>query len=205
MFEIVLSGSSQGATGVDLLLRSQDEIRVEGRDGTFRALAEPPQRLSRLARMAGAVTFSKEMRAAGRLLLKLADLRFSRAALRLTRDPESGLVLQSLSLDGENVRVTGSGKIPPAPEVPLLDHPLTASLGIAARGDPAIVLDGVGLLEKAADAAGFRPLNRPIRLAGTLGAPDASDLHRTLNEAAANARGSFGIALRKVLELIELP
>ena len=84
------------------------------------------------------------------------------------------------------------------PGLPLALSPMEANLDIATRGDMSILFDGMGLLEKDADRQGFRPMNRSLSVGGSLAEPDTSALWESLDEAAANARGSFGLGLRAI-------
>jgi hypothetical protein len=76
--------------------------------------------------------------------------------------------------------------------------PLDASVSLATRQDMSILFDGMGLLREDEDSGGYRALSRPITITGTLSEPDTSDLWLMLDEAAANARGLFGMGLRGI-------
>ena len=75
--EIALNGV--GLNPLDLGLSSLGAIRLSGRDGVFRGLAASAGTGSTAARTVGALTFSRELRAVGRLLDGLGELRFHRS------------------------------------------------------------------------------------------------------------------------------
>jgi hypothetical protein len=96
------------------------------------------------------------------------------------------------------LRLEGEGQVTLERQGPLLMSPLDASITLATRKDMSILFDGMGLLRKEEDSGGYRALVRPITIAGTLSEPDTSDLWLMLDEAAANARGLFGLGLRGI-------
>ena len=61
-----------------------------------------------------------------------------------------------------------------------------------------MLFDGMGLLELGTDDQGYRPLTRPVTVGGTVAEPDTGDFYAMLDEAAANAGGSFGLGLRAI-------
>jgi hypothetical protein len=76
----------------------------------------------------------------------------------------------------------------------------------AARGDVAILFDGMKLLVEEGDDASeqdYRAFVRPIRITGTPAEPDASAFWALLDEGAENARGSFGVGLRTLNRKLE--
>jgi hypothetical protein len=200
-FRLDMTTRGSGPDPVVALLESRAEILAEGADGMFRGLVPGAKTASRLVRAAGALTFSKEMRATGRLIARLQDLEVHEARVRLERDPSRGLILDSLDVRSEGLVVHGTGSVRRERERPLLGRELRLEVDLAASGDAAIVFDGLGLLgEQPSGEGGFRPVTRTIAVGGTVVAPDASDLWKALDDAAADAKGSFGWALRKVLD-----
>jgi len=199
-----LDGEIQGA-GPDpamALREGRGELRVEGTDAVFRGLGPEAKSASRLVKAAGALTFSKELRAVGRLIGTLQALPVHEARVKLLRDPARGLVVDSLDLRADDLLVHGTGTIRRAPSVPFVDRKLNVDVALAARGDAAIVFRGLDLLGEKTDEGDYRPLTRTLSVGGTVGEPDAGALWEMFDEAAAQAKGSFGLALRKAMKLV---
>jgi hypothetical protein len=196
-----------GADPVEAVLENEGEIRAVGSDAVFRGFVPEAKSASRLVRAVGALTFSKELRAVGRLVGNLQELRVHEARVHLQRDPRRGLILDAFDVRSEEIAVHGSGSIRRERTKPLLDREMRLDVDLAASGDAAIVFDGLGLLGDAAGAAGaadvrgMRRVTHTVSITGSLGAPDASDLWQTLDAAAERARGAFGVALRKAMSM----
>jgi len=78
-----------------------------------------------------------------------------------------------------------------------------AAMQLAARGDIAVLFDGMKLLEASADADGYRDLTRVVHVDGTPLEPDVSEFWQLLDEGAGNARGAFGVTLRALNRRLE--
>jgi hypothetical protein len=198
-FRLDASLNGAGPDPVIALFESRGKLLAEGRDAVFRGLVPGAKSASRLVRVAGALTFSKEVRATGRLIGQLQELHLREAHLELERDPSRGLVLDALDLRTDGLIVHGSGSLRREPGVPLVDRETRLDMNLAAKGDPAIVFDGLGLLGSGFDTEGFRPVTSTFSVGGTFAAPDAGALWETLDTAAEHAKGSFGLALRKAM------
>ena len=197
LFSLSTGLAASGRNALDLGLASQGSIRLSGRDGIFRGLA-PPAAASTAAGVVGVLAFSKELRAIGRILDDLETLSFSQLNVSLRRDAPQLFTVEDLLLVSPMLRLEGGGRVTIESQGPLLMSPLEASVSLATRQDMSILFDGMGLLRKGEDSGGYRALNRPITITGTLSEPDTSDLWLMLDEAAANARGLFGLGLRGI-------
>ena len=153
--------------------------------------------------MIGILTFSQELRAIGRLIDSLGEMRFEQADFLLERSTPDRIELRTLYVRSPQLRIGASGSLELAPQRPVLMSPLDVSAQIAARGDVVILFDGMGLLEEAADDAGYRDLTRVVRLGGTPLEPDTSVFWELLDEAASNSRGVFGAGLRELNRRLE--
>jgi hypothetical protein len=204
IFDLRATLAGSGRNPLDLAASSLGEIRLEGRDGIFRGLAEYEGTGSTASRVIGILTFSKELRAIGRILDRLGELRFEEAEFVLERTGADRLELENLLVRGPELRVRASGSLERSgPEQPVVLSPLELSAEIAARGDVGILFDGMELLEETTDAAGYRALTRPIAIHGTPAAPDAEEFWALLEQGAENAGGSFGVALRALNRQLE--
>ena len=198
LFALTTNLKGQGRNGLDLALGSLGDIALSGRQGVFRGLAGRGKTASKAAKVVGALTFSRQLRAIGRLLDDLDELPFSRMSVSLLRDSPRQLRLEDISLIAPRLRLAGRGSVTAQPGLALALSPMEASLDLAARGDMAILFDGMGLLEEGADGQGFRAMNRSLTIGGSLAEPDTSALWDALDEAAASASGSFGLGLRAI-------
>ena len=204
IFDLRATLAGTGLNPLDVALASLGEIRLEGRDGIFRGLAAYEGTGSTASRVVGILTFSKELRAVGRILDRLGELRFEEAEFVLARTGANRLELKNLLVRGPELRVHATGSLERSgPEQPVVLTPLEISAEIAARGDVGILFDGMEVLEESADAAGYRALTRLVAIRGTPAAPDAEEFWALLEEGAENAGGSFGVALRALNRQLE--
>jgi hypothetical protein len=202
--QAAFSAHGGGADPAAAFRDARATFTLEGRGGTFRGLGKGVRSLSYLTRLAGVLTFSREIRAAGRAIATLEALPLESARLRLERVPGEGLILRSLELRTPELVGRLSGSIA-RKAGPFVNRPLSAELTLSAKGDVGILFSGMKLLGTKADAAGYRPVTRTFRLAGTPADPDASDLALALDEAGKNAKGAFGVGLRKANKMLAAP
>ncbi len=192
-FATMLAG--EGLNPLDLALSSLGEFRLSGRDGVFRGLAADAGTGSKAARVIGALTFSRELKAVGRLLDGLGEIHFKQADLLLKRSPDK-IELSQLTIVSPQLKIDAAGDVELVPLRPVLLSPLNVAARLAAAGDIAILFDGMKLLDAAPGHAGYRNVTKPILIAGSAAAPDASSFWALLDQGAGNARGSFGVGLR---------
>ncbi len=171
-FDSTLAGT--GLNPIDLGLSALGEIRLTGRNGIFRGLEASAGTGSKAANVIGFLTFSKEFRAVGRLVDGIGTMRFEEAEFLLSRATLERIELRNLFVLAPQLRIDATGAIELAPERPLLLSPLDVSARLAARGDVAILFDGMQLLETGAGNAGYRELNQRIAIGGSPAEPDTS-------------------------------
>jgi hypothetical protein len=201
-FDFATTLSGEGLNPLDLVLSSLGEVRLSGRDGVFRGLAASAGTGSKAARVIGFLTFSRELKAIGRLLDGLGQIRFKQADLRLERTADR-IELKELSIVSPQLKIDAAGDIELAPLQPVLLSPLNVTARLAAAGDIAILFDGMKLLEGERGQPGYRNVTKPIAIAGTAAAPDTSSFWALLDEGAGNAGGSFGVGLRALNAKLE--
>jgi hypothetical protein len=201
-FDFATTFAGTGLNPLDLALSSLGEVQLMGRNGVFRGLAANAGTGSKAAKVIGFLTFSRELKAIGRLLDGLGELHFKQANLRLERTPER-LELRELSIVAPQLRINASGRVDLVPLRPVLLSPLHASAQLAAAGDIAILFDGMKLLEGERGQAGYRNLTKTIQITGSAAAPDTSEFWALLDEGANNAGGSFGVGLRALNSRLE--
>lgn len=204
IFDLHATLAGTGRNPIDLAASALGEIRLDGRAGIFRGLADYEGTGSTASRVIGILTFSKELRAIGRILDRLGELRFEEAQIVLERSAANRLELENLLVRGPELRLRASGSVERSgPEQPIVLSPLEISAEVAARGDVGILFAGMDLLQENADAAGYRALTKPIAIRGTPAEPDAEEFWALLEEGAENAGGSFGVALRALNRSLE--
>jgi hypothetical protein len=77
------------------------------------------------------------------------------------------------------------------------------TLDMETHGDLTILFEGLGLLGPDENAAGYRPLTRPVTVGGTMSEPDTTAFYEMLEGAAADSKGVVGVAMRKVNENLQ--
>ena len=197
IFEVHTSASGHGRNLADLGLGTLGSVRVSGRDGVFRGLAGQFGLARKGAKVVGFLTFSKQLKAIGRLLDELESLEFDSFDLELARETPRRFGISGLTVVSPLARIDGTGGVEVEPGVPLALSPLDMSLTIDTRGDMTILFDGLGLLDGGEDANGYRSLTRPVSVGGTVAEPDTSEFYEMLDDAAANSKGVVGVAMRK--------
>lgn len=176
-------------------LAKTGEISVVSRGGAFLGLpvsflrvAESTNRLTTWLASAGlafnALTGrSTEAEIAGRsqavaeLVRGLNPMSFDQFALRAERDPNVGWRVRELALIAPELRLLGEGTVGGAGGN---SAPLELALQWRARGRTAELLQYLGVLEENRDSLGYARCALPIRLAGTLGRRDATELNQRL-------------------------
>jgi hypothetical protein len=156
---------------------------------------------SSLLVLGGAITFSPELRALGRLVGQLSNVPYERcsAAGHLAVDGE--ITLDDFSLDSPQLRLSASGRVANAKTRDVLHQPIALRATLAAKQDLAVILGGMKLL-KEAGPDGYRPLNQEFAFGGAVGQPDLHPLYDFLSRAVSGSRGTWGLLMRQVQEQI---
>lgn len=171
------------------------EVSVVSRGGTFLGLpvsfvrvAESTNRLTSWIASAG-LAFntltgrSTEAEIAGRsqavaeLVRGLNPMSFDQFMLRAERDASDGWRVRELALITPELRLLGEGSVGSAGGG---SAALELALQWRARGRAAELLHYLGVLEEKRDSLGYAWCAVPVRLAGTLGHRDATDLNQRL-------------------------
>lgn len=195
-FDVETTLRSAGVNPIDLALSALGDIRLAARDGVFRGFAANQGTGSAAARVIGFLTFSRELRALSRLLDRVGELHFENAEFLLERTTTDRIDVRTLKLLAPQVELQGTGRLDVTGNRPFVLGELDVSATLAARGDVAVLLDGMKLLDQEPDPAGYRRLTHSLTVGGTPAEPDMSSFWELLDEGADNARGSFGIGLR---------
>jgi hypothetical protein len=186
-----------------LLNNAQGEFSIESRDGRARLTHPAADTASTLLVLGGAVTFSPELRALGRLLRKFAEMPVDELRVSGERDARGNIVLTEFLLDSPQARLVGRGAVPAQDGVPLAARRLELALDLFARDEVGVILANMQLLEKRTTTDGYRRMAQPFSVIGEVGRPDASPLYDLLARAATGSRGTWGLIMRKVRQEAE--
>ncbi|MBM3841796.1 MAG: hypothetical protein FJ397_00810 [Verrucomicrobia bacterium] len=189
-----LAGSlrSRGTDLEALWAALEGEVHLVSRGGTLRLFPVnlPPApagsgRVAEILAAAGGALESLGVRrepplSRGRAVAELSSilypLAFDQLSVVAARDAAGNLSLRHLVVLTPELRLTGGGNLLRRPASGLLDGSLALELQLRARGRPAELLRGLGALDEVPDEWGYAAAGLPLRVRGTLGRPDASDL-----------------------------
>lgn len=186
----------------DLVERAEADFAVNG-SGVARLTHPDARTASTLLVMGGVITLSPELRALGRLLRKFAEMPVDDLRIEGGRSADGSLRLSRVRFDSPQARLEGAGEVVAVAGVPLPARPLALRLGLSARDETGLILGRMRLLDKKADAEGFRRLSQAIEVGGEAGRPDASAFYDLLARGAAGSRGTWGLIMRKVQREVE--
>ena len=107
----------------------------------------------------------------------------------LTRDPAGNTVLKDFTLIAPEMRITGEGQAAHKAGGALLDEAIAMEFKLRARGHTGDVLKFLGKLEAQTDKLGYAACTLPLKVGGTLGKPDTSELNNALASLALEKSG----------------
>lgn len=115
---------------------------------------------------------------------RFAEIKFDQLNLAVARDEQFNLRLQDFSLIAPEVRLGGTGEIRFRADQELVRQPFDLRVQASTRGRLAELLGKAGLLDGRQDNLGYAGLSAPLRIGGTLTAPDTGELRAVLLKAA---------------------
>lgn len=195
--------SSRGTGLSSLLADSTSEFRFHSSGGRLQLKVPHASLASAALLVGGAITFSPELRAIGRLVKQFSDLPVDELSARGRRLPGGAIFLDDLRLHTPQLRLSARGEVPPQPGIELAARTFALPVSLSARDELAVILKGMKLLGKKPDADGFFPMTRQPLLRGTLGAPDTTDLYDVFAQAVSGSSGTFGFLMKKVQQEVE--
>lgn len=151
----------------------------------------------------GAVTFSPELRAIGRLVKTFSDLPVEELSARGRRAPGGAIFLDDLRLQTPQLRLTARGEVPAQAGTDLAARPFSLPVTLAVRDEMAVILRGMKLIGRKPGPDGFFVMTRQPALRGTLGAPDTTELYDVFAQAVSGSSGTFGFLMKKVQQEVE--
>lgn len=189
--------TSRGDRLPDLIASASGGFAARTRNGVVRFALPNSEMNSSLAVLGGAVTFSPELRALGRLLPKLAEMPVEDLRLAGRVDASGEVRLSEFALNSPQARFTGRGRVAATSDA-IMSRPLDLSLNIAAKDEMAVILGGMKLLERQKDAAGFQAVREKLTVGGKAGEPDLRPLYDLLARSVSGSTGTWGYLMRKV-------
>lgn len=110
----------------------------------------------------------------------LTAIPYDQLSVVFTRDAALNTSLKDFSLIAPELRLSGAGQATHREGARLLEDALTMEFKLRARGRLAEVLKYLGRLEPATDDLGYAGCTLPLKVAGTLGKPDTTQLNGAL-------------------------
>lgn len=118
-----------------------------------------------------------------------AAIPYDQLSVVVTRDAALNTVLKDFTLISPEIRLTGGGQAVHQAGSALLDETLAMEFKLRARGYTAELFKKLGKLEPQADELGYAACTLPLKVGGTLGKPDTSELSNALASLAVEKSG----------------
>jgi hypothetical protein len=201
-FNITGSVAGCGRTPIEAALNTRGDLHFVSNGGVLRLLSTDIASKGASARrvaiigsligdLTGVVTGRKDLgqaitRAAG----TLSAIPYDQMSFVLSRDPSLDTSLRDCTLISPEIRLVGGGRVTYAEGVPLLKQALAAAFKLGARGRTADVFRLAGLLGTHPDDLGYFAFTEPLKIGGTLGRPDTTELQAALLKDIAGRSGS---------------
>lgn len=120
----------------------------------------------------------------------LAAIPYDQLSVVLSRDQTLTTVLKDFTLISPEVRLTGVGQAKPVANAALLDSALAMEFKLRARGHTADLFKYLSILDAQPDELGYAACTLPLRITGTLGRPDTSEINQALTSLAIEKSGA---------------
>lgn len=195
--------SSRGTGFHSLFDDSTSEFTLNSVNGRLQLKVPHANLASAALLVGGAITFSPELRAIGRLVKQFSDLPVNELSARGRRVPGGDIFLDDLRLQTPQLRLTARGKVPAKDGVDLAARPFELPVTLAVKDDLAVLLKGMKLIGKQPGPDGYFTMTRQPTLRGTLGAPDTTELYDVFAQAVSGSSGTFGLLMKKVRTEVE--
>jgi len=215
-FDVSSRVTGRAPTLAAALEAAQGAIQVTSKGGVFHGLpvsvAGKVESTGRIAAgvaavgsLLGSVTGRKEYadianraQAVSEVSQLLAAIPYDQLSVIVRRDDPQAAELTDFALISPELRLTGSGRAAAPAGTSLLDGPLDMEFKLRARGRAAHLLKYLGTLEGEPDVLGYTACTLPLRIRGTLRAPDPGEINRALTALAVEKSGA-GDLLNKLL------
>jgi hypothetical protein len=208
-FDMISKLAGRAATFADLASGAEGHFQFTSKGGVFRGLpvnvsniVENTSKLAAWIATAGtalsAVTGKKDFadvaskaEAVAELAKALNPIPYDQLSVVVSRDAALNTSLRNFTLISPEVRLTGNGTALHRPGSSLLDDALAMEFTLRARGRQGELLKYLGALEPETDDLGYATCSLPLKIGGTIGKPDTSELNSKLTALAIEKSG-FG-------------
>ena len=189
--------------------RATGDFSLTSKGGVFRALSadvssrvaattKAASTLATLGNLAGALTGRKDIsdaaskaEAVASLSRIISAIEYDQLNVVLTRDAALNLTLKDFTLIAPELRLAGTGRIDAKAGLELGAQPLVMEFKLGARGTTGKLLKSLAALETdKPDGLGYFRSNLPLRVTGSLGKPDTSELQSALVKLAYEKSGA---------------
>ena len=189
--------------------RAAGDFSLTSKGGVFRALSadisskvatttKAGSTLATLGNLAGALTGRKDIsdaaskaEAVASLSRIISAIEYDQLNVVLTRDAALNLTLKDFTLIAPELRLAGTGRIDAKAGLELAAQPLVMEFKLGARGTTGKLLKSLAALETdKPDDLGYFRSNLPLRVTGSLGKPDTSELQSALVKLAYEKSGA---------------
>jgi hypothetical protein len=189
--------------------RAAGDFSLTSKGGVFRALSadisskvatttKAASTLATLGNLAGALTGRKDIsdaaskaEAVASLSRIISAIEYDQLNVVLTRDAALNLTLKDFTLIAPELRLAGTGRIDAKAGLELAAQPLVMEFKLGARGTTGKLLKSLAALETdKPDDLGYFRSNLPLRVTGSLGKPDTSELQSALVKLAYEKSGA---------------
>ncbi len=189
--------------------RAAGDFSLTSKSGVFRALSadisskvatttKTASTLATLGNLAGALTGRKDIsdaaskaEAVASLAKMISAIEYDQLNVVFTRDAALNMTLKDFTLIAPELRLAGTGRIDAKAGLELAAQPLVMEFKLGARGTTGKLLKSLAALEtEKPDDLGYFRSNLPLRVTGSLGKPDTSELQSALVKLAYEKSGA---------------
>jgi hypothetical protein len=218
-FDVISKLAGRASTFSDLASGAEGHFQLTSKGGVFRGLpvnvgniVENTGKLAAwiastgtaLSAMIGKKEYTdvaNKAEAVAELARGLYPIPYDQLSVVVSRDAGLNTTLRNFSLISPEVRLTGNGTALHTPGSSLLDDSLAMEFTLRARGRQGELLKYLGALEPQTDDLGYATCSVPLKVGGTLGKPDTSELNSKLTALAIEKSG-FGDKAAELLNKI---
>jgi hypothetical protein len=182
----------------DFATETHGDFQLSSKGGLYRglpvtvsSLAEKGGRLANLlatgSSVVGALTGKKEYadiankaQAVAEIAKLFSPIQYDQLNIVLTRDASLNTVIKDFTLIAPEMRIAGQGRTTHRENAAMLDEAVALEFKLRARGHTGDLFKYLGALETQADELGYLACTLPLKIGGTLGKPDTSELNKAL-------------------------
>jgi hypothetical protein len=208
-FDVTSKLAGRASTFSDLASGTEGHFQFNSKGGVFRGLpvdvshiVENSSKLAAwmasagtaLSAIAGKKDFAdvaNKAEAVAELARGLHPISYDQLSVVVSRDAALNTTLRNFTLIAPEVRLSGNGTALHKPGSSLLEDSLAMEFTLRARGRQGELLKYLGALEPQTDDLGYATCSVPLKIGGTLGNPDPSEVNSKFT-ALAIERSGFG-------------